>query len=109
MRIGVIGYGRLGKAFVKGLILTGVEAKNIAINARTQRTRDCVREEFSDIYVTDNKEELVHRSDVIVLITEPKNAKDVLDELNEYEMAGKTIVSFMAGITIAEIRKEVHH
>jgi len=76
MRIGIIGYGHLGKALVRGLILTGFSQSDIDINARTQKTRDCVRAEFKDIYVTDNKEELVNRTDVIILVTEPKNAED---------------------------------
>lgn len=104
MRIGIIGYGRLGKALVRGLILTGFSQKDIDINARTQKTRDSVRDEFKDIYVTDNKEDLVNRTDVIILITEPKNAKDVLNEIKAYKIDSKIVVSFMAGITIAEIR-----
>lgn len=104
MRIGIIGYGHLGKALVRGLILTGFSQNDIDINARTQKTRDCVRDEFKDIYVTDNKEELVNRTDVIILITEPKNAAEVLNELKDYKIDEKIVVSFMAGITIAEIR-----
>ncbi|MBR6643916.1 MAG: NAD(P)-binding domain-containing protein [Lachnospiraceae bacterium] len=75
MRIGIIGYGHLGKALVRGLILTGFSQNDIDINARTQKTRDCVRDEFEDIYVTDNKEELVNRTDVIILVTELKMPK----------------------------------
>ena len=104
MRIGIIGYGHLGKALVRGLILTGFSQNDIDINARTQKTRECVREEFKDIYVTDNKEELVNRTDVIILITEPKNAEDVLNEIKDYKIDEKIVVSFMAGITTAEIR-----
>jgi len=104
MRIGIIGYGNLGKALVRGLILTGFSQNDIDINARTQKTRDSVRDEFKDIYVTDNKEELVNRTDVIILITEPKNAKEVLNEVKDYKVDGKIIVSFMAGITIAEMK-----
>lgn len=104
MRIGIIGYGHLGKALVRGLILTGFSQNDIDINARTQKTRDCVREEFKDICVTDNKEELVSRTDVIVLITEPKSAREVFNEIKNYNMDTKIVVSFMAGITIAEMR-----
>jgi len=104
MRIGIIGYGHLGKALVRGLILTGFSQNDIDINARTQKTRDCVRDEFKDIYVTDNKEELVNRTDVIILITEPKNAEEVLNEIKDYKIDAKIVVSLMAGITIAEIR-----
>ena len=104
MRIGIIGYGHLGKALVRGLILTGFSQNDIDINARTQKTRDSVQDEFKDIYVTDNKEELVNRTDVIILVTTPKNATEVLNEIKDYEIDAKIVVSFMAGITIAEIR-----
>ena len=39
MRIGIIGYGNLGKALVRGLVLTGFSQNDIDINARTQKTR----------------------------------------------------------------------
>ena len=104
MKIGIIGYGHLGKAFVRGLIVTGFNPKDIVINARTQKTRESVLDEFKDISVTDDKEELVNRTDVIVLITEPKNAREVLDEIKDYKIDTKIIVSFMAGITIAELK-----
>jgi len=103
MRIGIIGYGNLGKALVRGLVLTGFSQKDIDINARTQRTRDCVRDEFKDIYVTDSKEELVNRTDVIILVSEPINAKEILNEIKDYNIDGKIVASFMAGITIADI------
>jgi len=86
------------------LVVTGFSQNDIDINVRTQKTRDCVRDEFKDIYVTDNKEELVNRTDVIVLITEPKNAEVVLDEIKNYNLDSKNVVSFMAGITIAEMK-----
>ena len=104
MRIGIIGYGHLGTALVRGLILTGFIQNDIDINARTQKTRARVRDEFKDIYVTDNKEELVNRTDVIILVTEPQNAKEVLNEIKDYKIDTKIVVSFMARITIAEIR-----
>jgi len=103
MRIGIIGYGNLGKALVRGLVLTGFSQKDIDINARTQRTRDSVRDEFKDIYVTDSKEELVNRTDVIILVSEPINAKEILNEIKDYNIDGKIVASFMAGITIADI------
>ena len=34
MKIGIIGYGNLGKALVRGLILTGFSQSDIEINAR---------------------------------------------------------------------------
>lgn len=104
MRIGVIGYGNLGKAFVQGLVATGFPQKDIVINARSQKTRDSVTAVFKDIFVTANKKELVQQADAIVLVVEPINAADVLLEIKECDLCKKIIVSFMAGITIADIR-----
>lgn len=105
MKIGIIGYGNLGKAFVRGLVLTGFCQRDIVINARTEKTQDSARKEFPDISVTGSKEELVNGTDVVILITEPINAKEVLSEIKDYNMDGKILISFMAGITMAEIRK----
>lgn len=107
MRIGIIGYGNLGKAFVQGLVTTGFSQKDIAVNARSQKTRECVAAEFKDIFVTADKMKLVQWSDVIVLVVEPINAADVLLEIKEYDLSEKTIISFMAGITIADIRNKL--
>lgn len=104
MKIGIIGYGHLGKAFVRGLVLTGFRQSDIVINARTEKTRDSVREEFTDVYVTGSKEELVDLADVVVFIVEPIHAKEVLSEIKDYNIDGKILISFMAGITLAEIR-----
>lgn len=103
MRIGIIGYGNLGKALVKGLISSGIKQTDIDINVRIQKTRDCVHNDFNGIYVTDNKEEIVNRTDVIILVIEPTNIKMVLDELKNYNISGKIFVSFVAGITRADI------
>lgn len=107
MKIGIIGYGNLGKAFVKGLVSTGFNQNDIVINAKTKKTRDSIGNDFNDVYVTANKEELVNKSDVIILIIEPMNAKEVLNEIKAYNINQKIIISFMAGITMAEIRNEL--
>ena len=104
MKLGIIGYGNLGKAFVRGLVLADFPQNDIMINARTEKTRECVRKEFQDIHVTDSKEELVNWADVVVFIVEPFNAKEVLGEIKDYNIDGKVLISFMAGITLAEIR-----
>lgn len=104
MKIGIIGYGHLGKAFVRGLVLTGFPQSDMVINARTEKTRESVRKEFADTHVTGSKEELVNIADVVVIIVEPVHAKEVLSEIKAYDLDGKTLISFMAGITMAEIR-----
>lgn len=104
MVFGIIGYGNLGKALVKGLVCIGVNQKDIVINARTEQTRNLVKEEFKDIYVTESKKELLDKADVLIIVVEPKNSEEVLKEIGTYDISDKIIVSFMAGITREKIR-----
>jgi len=44
MNFGIIGYGNLGKALVRGLQSTGIKQENIIVNARTEQTRNSVHQ-----------------------------------------------------------------
>lgn len=105
MKLGIIGYGNLGKALVRGLVCTGVAETDIIINARSEKTRSVVKEDFDHVYVTEGKRELLEKADAVILVVEPKNAAEVLKELGSYDaIEEKIIISFMAGITRQEIR-----
>ncbi len=105
MKFGIIGYGNLGKALVKGLLYTGIPQEDVIVNARTEKTLNSVKTSFEHIITTESKKELVDKADVIILVVEPKNASDVLNEISRYNICDKIIISFMAGITIADIRQ----
>ena len=105
MKLGIIGYGNLGKALVKGLLYTGIPQEDVIVNARTEKTLNIVKTSFEHIITTESKKELVEKADVIILVVEPKNASDVLNEISRYNICDKIIISFMAGITIADIRQ----
>lgn len=105
MHIGLIGFGHLGKALVSGLLKSGVHQDEILINTRTEKTKKEVSSMYPTITVIANKEDFVNAADVIVLAVEPKNAKIVLDEIKNYNILNKIMISFMAGIQIATIRK----
>lgn len=55
MKFGIIGYGNLGKALVRGKLCTGVCQEDIVINTRTEKTRKAVRESFEYIKIAENK------------------------------------------------------
>lgn len=105
MKLGIIGYGNLGKALVRGLVDGGISQETIIVNAKSERTRSAVREAFGQINVTESKNELVEKSDAIFLVVEPRNAPEVLAEIGGYNLSGKVLVSFMAGITLQEIKE----
>ncbi len=108
MNIGIIGFGHLGKALVAGLVKSGVPSEHIVINARSEKTIETAKSMYPNITVVRKKEELVHMVDVIVLVMEPQNAKGVLEELSTLAISDKAIISFMAGVKIADIRAMLH-
>ena len=105
MNIGIIGTGHLGKAFITGLVKSGVAQDRIILNARTEETMDAVKRVWPSIHVTADKKELVAGSDVIVIVVKSQNAREVLAEIKETDLSGKTVVSFMAGISLNDMRE----
>ena len=105
MNIGIIGAGHLGKALIAGLVKSGMEQAGIMLNARTAETMAAVKQVYPCIKTTADKKELVAGSDVIVLVVRSQNARDVLAEIREMDIADKTIVSFMAGVSISDMKK----
>ena len=105
MKIGIIGVGHLGKAFIAGLVRSGVAQDRIILNARTMETLEAVKHIYPRIIVTTDKKELAAESDMIVIVVKSQNAGDVLTEIGEMDLSGKTIISFMAGISLGDMRE----
>ena len=108
MNIGIIGLGHLGEALISGLIKSGTETTKLFVTARTDQSKDTIKQKYPDINVVSDKNELVSKVDVVIIVVKPQNAKDVFDELKETELSNKIIVSLMAGITISDMRKMLH-
>ena len=93
MKIGLIGFGNLGKAFISGLVKSGVHYNDICVTAKTRRTMNSVNELYPQIQVFSEKEELIRRSDVIVLCIEPRNTGEVCLEIQKQCFKDKMIIS----------------
>lgn len=104
MNIGVIGLGHMGRAFIEGLVNSGVRQADITVNARTIQSVQAVKDEFPALQVAFSKRDLVSRADMIVIAVKPQNAAEVLGEIGRFGLKGKLIVSFMAGISLSDTR-----
>ena len=105
MNIGIIGTGHLGKALIAGLVRSGVEQNRIILNARTAETMDAIKRIYPCINVTADKKELVTASDIIVIVVKAQNAREVFSEIKEMNIPDKTIISFMAGVSLNDMRE----
>ncbi len=105
MKIGVIGFGNLGKAFVSGLLKSGFDSKNICLTAKTEKTLSAARENYPTISVFSKKADLVEFADVLILCVEPNHMLDVCVELSNLNVKDKIVISFaskVSKITIEE-------
>ena len=105
MKIGIIGAGHLGNALVSGLIKSGIGQEQIILNARSKETLDAQKQKYPGIDTTTNKKELAAETDIIVLVVKAQNAGEVLAEIGETNLGGKTVISLMAGVTLDDMRK----
>lgn len=95
MRQGFIGFGNLAKAVYRGL--EGEGTMEFAYFARSRKE--------VDIPFYENMGDLVASSDVIWLMVKPQDLGEILEQVKQYDLRGKSIVSPVAGKTIAFIER----
>ena len=105
MNIGVIGIGHLGKAFIAGLVRIGMNQEQIILNARSPETMEAIKRVYPCISITADKKKLAAESDMIVIIVKAQNSREVLAEIKDVDLSGKTVISFMAGVTLCDMRE----
>lgn len=95
LKIGIVGgSGWLGQAISSALLDTGaIKAHDLTVSYRGQKS--CL---FPGIYQTADNQELVDRSDIIILSVRPADWQAL-----RIEMPGKLVISVMAGITLERL------
>ena len=105
MRAGIIGMGHLGKAVLAGFLRSGMNPEQMMVSARTEKTLQMVQDSFPGVAVTTDNKELVLKTDIVIVVLRPQDAREVLGELKDLSFSDKTIVSLMAGVRIRAIRE----
>lgn len=93
----------MAKAMIGGMLEKGMaRPEEIIGSARTQATRDAVREKYQ-ITVSDSNREIAEKSDILILAVKPQMLAGVIDEIKESIRKDELILSIAAGKTIAWI------
>ena len=97
MKLGFIGAGNMGSAIIEGVLHSGVlPAQEIGISRRHPELSAGLAAQ--GVFLTDCNEELVRKSDCIVLAVKPAYVQEVAEEVFE-ELHGKLVISIVAGYT----------
>lgn len=101
MKIGFIGLGNMARAIIGGMLREGIALREDIIgSAKTQRTRDAVREEYG-IGVESANEAVAAVADVLILAVKPQFLGSVITEIRGAVKEGTLVISIAAGKTLA--------
>lgn len=101
MKIGVIGYGKMGGAICDGINKNGVSFSDIYSVARTEKTS--LKLVSKGINVVNSVSELYGISDLVLFSVKPQDYIDVLKQLGGYKGEDKMILTVAAGISMATV------
>jgi pyrroline-5-carboxylate reductase len=101
--VGVIGTGAMGSALVRGWVRWSPSPMDILVWDKVPAAIEGVLAE-ERVVAAGSLEELVNASSTILVVVKPKDAPEVLGALASLSRPDQTIVSSMAGVTLARIR-----
>ncbi|MEO6455007.1 MAG: pyrroline-5-carboxylate reductase [Ginsengibacter sp.] len=101
-QIAIIGAGNLGSSIAEGLLKSKfISASEIMVTRRNTSTLKGLKEK--GIGITDNNNEAVKKSDVIILAVKPFQVADVLAGIRNELTQNKVLISVVTGVLITEM------
>lgn len=108
VKIGIVGFGRMGRAIALGLSRAGIDKECIGVHDKLAEVVEEARSRMFKVF--DNLRDLVMFSDVVVVAVKPKDVKEVVKSIEEV-VKGKIIVSVAALVkmkVLEEAMPEAH-
>ena len=102
MKIGIIGFGNLGRSLAEGLLKSGVAAGDICVCEKVTEVRDAAHAKYG-VHVTDDINVAVASSVVVFLTVKSYVFEELAPTVDRSLLSGKTVVSFMAGVSFDKI------
>ena len=100
MQIGFIGLGNMARAIIGGMLEQGImSAEDICGSAKTQRTRDAVREQFG-IDVKASNAAVAEEAQTLILAVKPQFLAGVIEEIRGAVQPDTLMISIAAGKTL---------
>lgn len=101
-RVGIVGLGNMGESIARALLGAGIgKAEIVSLEVRPAKARAVAK--TYGIEVVESSEDLVRRSDFIIVAVKPQDAKTAISALAPSMDESKIIISIMAGITTSSI------
>lgn len=106
MKIGIIGFGHLGKALGKGLLYRNIVSENeIFVLSKSSSTQDIAEKEYG-VQVCCDINDLIRKADILFWVLKRNAFTEVCNNI-QTDITQKINVSFMAGMTIKSMQEEL--
>lgn len=107
-RIAIIGGGNLGSAIAEGLLKSKFnKASEIIVTKRNINTLRSLKEK--GVAVTDDNNEAVRKSDVIILAVKPFQVNDLLQQIKHDLTRNKIFISVVTGALISDMEAVIEN
>jgi pyrroline-5-carboxylate reductase len=104
MKIGIIGFGNLGRALASALINSGsVAGGDVFVCEKLPETRALAEKEPYHAHASGDVNYVISNSDVICVTVKDYVFEELSACIDRRGLVGKTVVSFMAGVTFEKI------
>ena len=113
MKIAIIGAGNIGGAVARGWSKRNKSAKKggelgkleLTVSGVHLEKLERIKEDCPDVSITTDNRDAVRDAEVVVIAVKPWQVKGVISEIRDLMTADKILVSFAAGVTIAELQQ----
>lgn len=102
-RIGIIGVGEIGRAIVEGLRNEGGASPEVFLSPRGARIAAELSGRFEGVHVCADNQEVVDRSEVLVIAVRRQDHREALAGLKVDDDA--TVINLMAGVATGDLRR----
>ena len=104
MKFGIIGFGNLGRSLTSALVKSGsANPQDIYVCDKSPEARAIAEKEPYHIRASEDINLVISKSDVIFIVVKGYVFEEISTDINRSGLAGKTVVSFMAGETFEKI------
>ena len=105
IKLGVIGFGNMGAAIVKGAVSkNAIKNENIGIFDNNKKSKENAREAGFNVY--NSYKELIENSNALLIAVKPVHVKSLLKDIGKY-LDDKLIISIVAGLEVEAIKLSI--
>lgn len=102
MNLGFIGTGTIAKAMIEGTLQVSAEEKKIFVSPRNAQIANSLAEQFPQVKIAKDNQEIVEKSDVVFLCLRAQIAQEILSGLKF--RPEQSLVSVVPTTTIKELK-----